>query len=227
MKKLPHIIIAAAALLLCGCQCQPSCEFAITTPAEISQAQNQIKADVLFITAMPSERKFVEEAYSLKEIAPGLHAANGVACITTGIGGANVNATLKKFKVSEGVKKINVGYCGSNVIEKGKLCKVSSSAKIENPQARAKIAESGVPCFTADKFVEETDIKEPCVFDMELFYIQKIFPDIAAYKIVSDNLSHSEFKNFESLNPQEAWNGFLEEISNKIAKKPASPAKNN
>ena len=123
------------------------------------------------------------------------------------------------------MQKINAGYCGSNVIEKGKLCKVSSVAKIENPQEMAKLAESGVPCFSSDKFVEETTITEPCVFDMELFYIQKIFPNITSYKIVSDNLSHSEFKDFESLNPQDAWSGFFKEISNKMPAKSNNPAK--
>ena len=219
MKKLLNILTTAGAIFLCACQCQTATEFAITAPAETAQAQNQIKADVLFIEAMPSESKFIIEKYALKEIAPKLHAANGVACITTGIGGANVNAALKNFKVSEKVKKINAGYCGSNVIEKGRLCKVSSSAKIENPQARTKLAESGVPCFTADKFVEETTITEPCVFDMELFYLQKKFPNIVSYKIVSDNLSHTEFKDFESLNPQDAWDNFFKEISAEIPAK--------
>ena len=219
MKIFFQTIFFAVALFICGCQCQTAPEFSIAPSAETAQAQNQIKADFLFIEAMPSESKFIIEKYALKEIAPNLHAANGIACITTGIGKDGVNSTLKNFKISDKTKVFNVGYCGSNVIEKGKLCKVGSVAKIESPAACAKIAESGVPCYSSDKFVEETSITKPCVFDMELFYLQKKFPNIVSYKIVSDNLSHSEFKDFESLNPKDAWDNFFKEISSEIPAK--------
>ena len=224
IKKLTNIIIAGIALLLCGCNCLSKDKMRIAPEAECPN----VAADTLFIAAMPSESKFIVEKYSLEEISPNLHAKNGIACITTGIGKDGVNSTLQKFHVSEKTQKINVGFCGSNTIKKGALCKISRVAKIENPQAAEKISESGVPCFSSDKFVEETDIKEPCAFDMELYYLREKFPNITAYKIVSDNLSHSEFKDFENLNPQGAWDEFFKEISGKIsAKNGAAAQKNN
>ena len=52
-----------------------------------------------------------------------------------------------------------------------------------------------VPCYTSCDFVVETEIKEPCVFDMELAFILAMgFTNVTAEKIISDSLSKEEFQ---------------------------------
>ena len=84
----------------------------------------------------------------------------------------------------------------------GEVFKVGNIAKIESHKNFVKISDSGVECRTADFIVENSGIDYPCLFEMELFYIYKRFPNIVAYKIVSDNLSHQQFEKFDAKN---AW----------------------
>lgn len=54
---------------------------------------------------------------------------------------------------------------------------------------------SDIKCYTSNDFVLNTDIKEPCVFDMELAYIMALgFKRVKSIKIVSDNLSIKEYE---------------------------------
>ena len=51
-----------------------------------------------------------------------------------------------------------------------------------------------VKCYTSNDFILKTNIKEPCVFDMELAYICALgFKNVESIKIVSDNLSLKEY----------------------------------
>ena len=55
----------------------------------------------------------------------------------------------------------------------------------------------GVPCYTNDRFVTETDIKEPVVFDKVLAYlIRDGFNIVSSWRVVSDNLSKEQFREF-------------------------------
>ena len=57
----------------------------------------------------------------------------------------------------------------------------------------------GVPCYTSDKFVTETGIKAPVVFDRVLAYlIQEGFNVVSSWRIVSDNLSKEQFERFKN-----------------------------
>lgn len=117
-------------------------------------------------------------------------------CIITGIGALNVINALSKIDRSTPI--INIGYAGSNSIPAGNKVEVGK-VRLYHPNVEYIEPEytlSGkIPCFTFCDFVTETDIKEPCVFDMELAYILAMgFENVTSIKIVSDNLNVEEFE---------------------------------
>jgi len=119
--------------------------------------------------------------------------------IQTGVGGINVIEKLKHYP--KWLKIINFGYVGSNNIPIGTEIKVGESRLyhpnvIYNEKEYKLDKESTIKCFTSNDFVLNTDIKKPCVFDMELAYICALgFKRIESIKIVSDNLSLKEYEN--------------------------------
>ena len=119
----------------------------------------------------------------------------GQKIIKTGVGGINVLETLKNTKKS--LKIINFGYVGSNYFPVGTEVKIGS-CKLYHPNVKYQdvtyILDGNVKCYTSNDFVLETDIKEPCVFDMELAYICAMFNNVESIKIVSDNLSLKQYE---------------------------------
>lgn len=120
----------------------------------------------------------------------------GEKIIKTGVGGLNVLNTLKK--VNKQHKIINFGYVGSNTIPIGVEIKVGTcrlyhpNVKYEEPTYKL---DGDITCYTSNDFVLETKIKEPVVFDMELAYILALgFKNVESIKIVSDNLSLSQYE---------------------------------
>lgn len=116
--------------------------------------------------------------------------------LKTGVGAINV---LKKLKnADKGIKITNFGYVGSNVIPIGTEIKVGR-CKLYHPnvvyQEPSYKLNGNVMCYTSNDFVLQTDIKEPCVFDMELAYILALgFKNVESIKIVSDNLSLKQYE---------------------------------
>ena len=120
----------------------------------------------------------------------------GQKIVKTGVGGINVIETLKHYPRS--LKIVNFGYVGSNNIPIGTEVYVGS-CKLYHPnvnyQEPTYILDGNVKCYTSNDFVLQTEIKEPCVFDMELAYICALgFKRIESIKIVSDNLSLKEYE---------------------------------
>lgn len=116
--------------------------------------------------------------------------------IKTGVGGINVVRKLKRFP--KWLKITNFGYVGSNVLPIGTEIKVGES-RLYHPnveyQEPTYILNGNVKCYTSNDFVLNTDIKEPCVFDMELAYICAIgFKRVESIKIISDNLSLKQYE---------------------------------
>ena len=60
--------------------------------------------------------------------------------------------------------------------------------------------ESKVKCYTSIDFVEKTE--HIGVFDMELYTLASLFPNIKSVKIVSDNLN---FKDWKQVDIKDAW----------------------
>lgn len=118
--------------------------------------------------------------------------------IKTGVGGVNVIRKLRK--IPKWIKIINFGYVGSNNIPIGTEiivgeCRLYHPNVIYNEIEYMLDKESTIKCFTSNDFVLETDLKKPCVFDMELAYICALgFKNIKSIKIVSDNLSLKEYE---------------------------------
>lgn len=114
----------------------------------------------------------------------------------TGVGGLAVIEALKHLKRDTPI--FNIGYAGSNCIPIGTRCRIGR-VQAYHPAADFRdyeyMLDGDVPCYTAGDFVTATDIKEPCVFDMELAYILALgFTNVTAEKIVSDNLSMEEYE---------------------------------
>lgn len=118
--------------------------------------------------------------------------------IKTGVGGINVVRKLKRLP--KWLKITNFGYVGSNTIPIGTEIKVGESILyhpnvIYNEPKYTLNKKSTIKCFTSNDFVLETNIKEPCVFDMELSYICALgFKRVKSIKIVSDNLSLKQYE---------------------------------
>lgn len=118
--------------------------------------------------------------------------------IKTGVGALNVIQKLKD--VPKNVPIINFGYVGSNNIPIGTEIKIGQSKlyhpNVEYEEVSYKLCDNeSIICYTSNDFVLETEIKEPCVFDMGLAYILALgFTDVISIKIVSDNLSLKEYE---------------------------------
>lgn len=116
--------------------------------------------------------------------------------VKTGVGGINVLNTLKE--ADKWQKITNFGYVGSNVIPIGTEVRIGEcrlyhpNVEYEEPVYKL---DGDITCYTSNDFVLETNIKEPVVFDMELAYILALgFKNVESIKIVSDNLSLSQYE---------------------------------
>ena len=119
--------------------------------------------------------------------------------IQMGVASSNVIETLKD--IDKTTKIINVGFAGSNNLPIGTIVKVKNSYLYHpNSQFDEKVYNLGgeVDCYTSHDFVLQTNIKEPVLFDMELNTICAFGFEVESYKIVSDNLSLSQFEKAES-----------------------------
>lgn len=118
--------------------------------------------------------------------------------IVTGVG---INVIKALMPLNRDTPIHNIGYAGSNCIPIGTKVNIGMvrmyhpNVTFEEPTYNLG---GDIPCYTSSDFVTKTDIKEPCVFDMELAYILAMgFTNVTAEKIVSDNLSVKEFENYD------------------------------
>lgn len=121
----------------------------------------------------------------------------GQGIIKTGVGYGNVFKALADIPRDTPI--LNIGYAGSNSLPIGEECLISECRhyhpNVEYTEATYKLDGQYV-CYTSDDFVTHTDIKEPVVFDMELYAILSMgFTNVTAIKIVSDKLSLKEYEN--------------------------------
>lgn len=146
-------------------------------------------------------------------------------CVLMGVGAGNVIKTCAALP--EGTNVVNIGYAGSNNTPIGEIMVVSDSYRLVNGNYNfvdhanpLHIADNGLPCYTNNDFVTETDKTDAVLFDMELNYIAAFSPRInllASIKIVSDNLDVDVFRNNalrESgiLTCDEVWNKVKEKF---------------
>ena len=120
--------------------------------------------------------------------------------IMTGVGYGNVYKALAN--VPRDTPILNIGYAGSNNIPIGEVCIIgeckSYHPNVDFEETVYKLSGNCV-CLTSNDFVLQTDIKEPVVFDMELYAILSMgFKNVVAIKIISDNLSIKEYEKIET-----------------------------
>lgn len=124
-------------------------------------------------------------------------------CIHMGVGAGNVIKTC--VTLPEGTKVINIGYAGSNNIQVGSVALVGDSYRLldmryqfEDYNNPLRLSAEGLPCYTNNCFITETDKTESVLFDMELNYIASFVPHIellGSIKVISDNLDMDAFLN--------------------------------
>lgn len=116
--------------------------------------------------------------------------------VKTGVGGINVIESLKRY--NKATKITNFGYAGSNNLPIGKEVTIGS-CRLYHPNVEYEEPTYELPgttkCYTSNDFVTSTNIKEDCVFDMELAYICSMFKNVQAIKIISDNLSMKQYES--------------------------------
>ena len=118
--------------------------------------------------------------------------------IVTGVGYPNVYKALADIPRDTPIT--NIGYAGSNIIPKGTVCSIGTCKhyhpNVEYDEPEYKLNGGTYICYTSDDFVLHTDIREPVVFDMELYAILSMgFTNVTAIKVISDNLSLEEYEN--------------------------------
>ncbi len=134
---------------------------------------------------------------------------NETEIIVLGIGGPAVLRTLSPLllngKFTANDRFFNIGYVGSNEFPIGTVVSVGESHR-EFPSVKfpEKIhivdPKSKVKCYTSNDFVENT--QHTGVFDMELYTLACLFPNIKSIKIISDNLN---FKDWKHVDIKDAW----------------------
>lgn len=123
---------------------------------------------------------------------------DGEDVIVTGVGYPNIYRALADIPRDTYI--INIGYAGSNSIAKGTTCVIGVCKhyhpNVEYEEPEYKLKGGTYSCYTSDDFVLHTDIREPVVFDMELYAILTMgFKNVTAIKVISDNLSLEEYEN--------------------------------
>lgn len=118
--------------------------------------------------------------------------------VISGVGGLNVIKALQAFPRDTEI--VNIGYVGSNILQIGSVVDVSRCSlyhpNVEYKEPHFKLGGvDNITCYTACDFVLDTDIKAPCVFDMELAFILALgFENVKSIKVVSDNLNYEEYE---------------------------------
>ena len=137
----------------------------------------------LIVIATSEEEKLAKEYHS--------------PILITGVGYGNVYRTMKS--IDRDVPLLNLGYAGSNRIPVGSVCRVGRvmnyhpNVRYEEKQFRL---DGDTICFSSSDFVTETNIRTPCLFDMELYALLSMgFTDVISFKTVSDRLNYKEYES--------------------------------
>ena len=172
--------------------------------------------NILFVIAMSKEANKIIEHYNLKQQNKNFYKNNNISLIITDVGRNNITKSLLELSNTYNMKEsiiINIGLVGSNNLNIGELIEVNNSYgyhfdltpfgdklyhTTNSPYKLNTInILKQIDCYTSDGFVQQTNIKETCVFDMELNAIT-LFPHkkLHSIKIVSDTLDASKYNEF-------------------------------
>ena len=155
----------------------------------------------LFVIAMEKEAIPIIEKLNLKQKQEGLYENEKIDLLIAGIGKQRTAINLVKY-LENNVKPekiINIGYCGSNAFDIGEIINVTNSLNYEwfipgeekysmkdYGNQKLELIENAKKsaCYSSESFVTSTDIKEDCIFDMELHSLA-IIADIYDIKLMS------------------------------------------
>ncbi len=172
--------------------------------------------NILFVIAMQKEANKIIEHYNLTKQKENFYQKENISLVITDVGRNNVTKTLLELLNTYNMKDsiiINIGLAGSNNLNIGEIIEVNNNYgyhfdltpfgdklyhTTNSPYKLDTINElKQIDCYTSDGFVQQTNIKETCVFDMELNTIT-LFPHkkIHSIKIVSDTLDASRYNEF-------------------------------
>lgn len=172
--------------------------------------------NILFVIAMQKEANKIIEHYNLTKQKEKFYQKENISLVITDVGRNNVTKTLLELLNTYNMKDsiiINIGLAGSNNLNIGEIIEVKNNYgyhfdltpfgdklyhTTNSPYKLDTINElKQIDCYTSDGFVQQTNIKETCVFDMELNTIT-LFPHkkIHSIKIVSDTLDASRYNEF-------------------------------
>ncbi|MGN1327715.1 MAG: hypothetical protein ACI4VQ_06560 [Clostridia bacterium] len=195
--------------------------------------------NILYVIAMEKEAKYIAEKLELKKVQKEnkklqIYRNKNITLLIAGIGKQTTAINLMKYlenctKDDKPDLIINLGYAGSTNSKIGEWVNVSKSYNYEwNIQGEQKYTVDGfdadvikiidndeikkLPCYSAEGFVTQTDIKEDVVFDMELHSIYMICClygiRLISLKKVSDNLSLDDYyKNIDMKEVMELQSG--------------------
>lgn len=195
---------------------------------------------ILFVIAMQKEATKIAKELKLNKITENQYSRDNITLIITGVGKQQTAMSLVSYLENNKENKpdiiINMGYAGSTNSKIGQWVNVNKSYNYEwnIPEEerytiigydREKISTLDnanikiLPCYSAECFVTNTDIKEDVVFDMELHSIYMICCkydiELISLKKVSDNLSlENYYENIKMEEVMELTSGlsYLKEI---------------
>jgi len=133
--------------------------------------------------------------------------------LITGFGVENVLKT-PRLLIQPYDTILNIGYAGSNKYEVGSIVSINGVKLFNSPQEKEfnklnplEIGNKDF-CYTSNSFCEYA-IKEIPAVDMELYYLNLLYPNVRAIKIISDDLNYTGYKKFEAEDSWEKVNEFL------------------
>ena len=150
---------------------------------------------ILFVIAMQKEATKIAEELKLNKITENQYSKENITLIITGVGKQQTAIGLVSYLENNKENKpdiiINMGYVGSTNSKIGQWVNVNKSYNYEwNIPGEERYTIIGydrekistldnanikiLPCYSAEFFVTNTDIKEDVVFDMELHSIYMI-----------------------------------------------------
>ena len=165
------------------------------------------KAILNTLDIMPDNTRIIVATDAEKEIIEEVIQARGgekaYEIIQTGAGISNALDTLLDLEHDRSV--LNFGYAGSNQLSRSGIYTVKEVRHYhpnvdfdrEEPTLMLDLA-PGIDeaiCYTSQDFVNDTLLKEPVLFDMELAIIARLCrgQQVVSIKVVSDNLSLDEY----------------------------------
>lgn len=177
---------------------------------------------ILYVIAMEKEAKDIVKKLELKKVENvdiNLYENEKTRLLITGIGkqrtAINLATYIETYKNEKPDLIINLGYAGSTNSEIGSWVNVNIIYNYEweipgeekytlngynKPEIIVNLEDKNIeklPCYTAEKFVTSTDIKEDVLFDMELHSIYLLCCihniKLLALKKVSDNLNLKDY----------------------------------